>query len=386
MKFSTFMSELLNTASRDEKGNYLLRDPCMTDDAGHRLNVEELALFSAIDLLAAAGSACPWLTYREKKRYQGEDWITYNIQPNPNQNAAEFRRMLIARLLWNGEALVFERAGHIYLADSFQRDVRAFVPNVYRGVTCNNLSMDKVFREDEIWYFSYSNLRVSRLIANLKGLYSTALSEALDKYKRSGGRAGIVEIPSRPSGNKSFEGDVNKIMNERFKAFFSGKNAVVTLHEGWKFIPHDGPASQKSVSEVSDMEAIFRQAQDRACNALHIAPGLLRGDVTGLDDAIDYTLAFGLKPILKIIEAEVNRKSFLPLLLDGWCMRIDATHVKVADVFAVAEKAEKLLQNRVYNVNGLREKLDDDPLPFDWAEEYVMTKNAEVVTTTTGGA
>ena len=45
-------------------------------------------------------------------------------------------------------------------------------------------------------------------------------------------------------------------------------------------------------------------------------------------------------------------------VLDGWGVRIDATHVKVTDVFSVAEKAEKLLQNRVYNVNGLREKLD----------------------------
>lgn len=384
MRFSTFLSELMANASRDEKGNYLLRDPCMTDDAGRRLNVEELALFSAIDLLAAAGSACPWLTYRENKRYQGDDWVQYNIQPNPNQNAAEFRRMLIARLLWDGEALVFGHGGHIYLADSFQRDVRAFVPNVYRGVTCNNLSMDKVFQEDEVWYFSYSNLRVSQLIANLKGLYSTALSEALDKYKRSGGRAGIVEVPNRPSGNKNFEGDVNKIMNERFKAFFSGKNAVVTLHEGWKFIPHDGPASQKSVSEVSDMEAIFRQAQDRACNALHIAPGLLRGDVTGLDDAINYTLAFGLKPILKIIETEVNRKSWLPLMKEGWYMRIDATHVKVADVFSVAEKFEKLFQNGAYSINGLLEKLDEAPLPFPWADKHFVTKNAELIDTTGG--
>lgn len=385
MKFSTFMGELFSTARRDSQGNYLLRDPCVTDSVGNRLNVEELVLFSAIDLLASAGATCSWLTYRDGKRYKGADWLAYNMQPNPNQSAAEFKRLLIARMLWDNEALVFEHRGGYYLADSFQRDVRAFVPNQYRGITCNNLSMDKVFREDEVWYFRSANQQVAQLIANLKGLYSQALSEALDKYKRSGGRAGIVEVPNRPSGGKNFEGDVNKLMNERFKAFFSGKNAVVTLHEGWKFIPHDGPASQKGVSEVSDMEAIFRQAQDRACNALHIAPGLLRGDVTGLDDAINYTLAFGLKPILKVIETEVNRKTYGDKLLEGWGVRIDATHVKVTDVFSVAEKAEKLLQNRLYNVNGLREKLDDELLPFDWAEEYVMTKNAEVVTTQ-GGA
>ena len=84
---------------------------------------------------------------------------------------------------------------------------------------------------------------------------------------------------------------------------------------------------------------------------------------------------------LPAIETEVNRKSYGKQLLDGWGVRIDATHVKVTDVFSVAENAEKLLQNRVYNVNGLREKLDDELLPFGWADEYVMTKNAEVITT-----
>ena len=210
MKFSSFMAELFSTARRDEKGNYLLRDPCLTDSTGVRLNVEELVLFSAIDLLASAGAACTWLTYQEGKRHRGDDWLAYNVQPNPNQSAAEFKRLLIARLLWDNEALVFEHGGGYYLADSFQRDVRAFVPNAYRGVTCNNLSMNKVFREEEVWYFSYANQQVAQLIANLKGLYSTALNEALDKYKRSGGRASW-RSPTAPAAARPLRGTSTRL-------------------------------------------------------------------------------------------------------------------------------------------------------------------------------
>lgn len=385
MKFSTFMGELFSMARRDSQGNYLLRDPCVTDSAGNRLDVEELALFSVIDLLASAGSACSWLTYRDGKRHLGDDWLRYNYSPNPNQSGTAFKRMLVARMLWNNEALVVEHRGGLYIADSFQRTENGFGPNRYTGVTVGNETLTQEFEEGDVWYFRYANKQAAQLIANLKGLYSQALSEALDKYKRSGGRAGIVEVPNRPTSGKSFEGDVNKLMNERFKAFFSGKNAVVTLHEGWKFIPHDGPASQKGVSEVSDMDAIFRQAQDRACNVIHVAPGLLRGDVTGLDDAINYTLSFGLKPILRIIEAEINRKTYLDHIASGRFVRIDATHVKVVDLFSIADKVEKLLQNRVLNVNGILEKADDELLPYDWASEYTLTKNAEVVTSQ-GGA
>ena len=385
MKFSTFMSELFSMTHRDGLGNHQERDPCVTDSAGRRLDVEELALFSVVDLLASAGSACPWLTYRDGKRHNGEDWLRYNYSPNPNQSGTAFKRMLIARLLWYNEALVVEHRGGLYIADSFQRVENGFSPNRYTGVTVGNETLTQEFEEADVWYFRYANKQAAQLIANLKGLYSQALSEALDKYKRSGGRAGIVEVPNRPTGGKGFEGDVNKLMNERFKAFFSGKNAVVTLHEGWKFIPHDGPASQKGVSEVSDMEAIFRQAQDRGCNAIHVAPGLLRGDVTGLDDAVNYTLSFGLKPILRIIDTEINRKTYFDHIASGRFMRIDATHVKVVDLFSIADKVEKLTQNRILNVNGILEKADDELLPYDWANEYTLTKNAEVVTSQ-GGA
>lgn len=90
-------------------------------------------------------------------------------------------------------------------------------------------------------------------------------------------------------------------------------------------------------------------------------------------------LSFGVKPPLKVIETEVNRKSYGKAVLDDWYMRIDTTHIKTVDIFAVAEKADKLVQDRIYSPNGIREKLDDEPIPEAWADEYTMTKNLEVV-------
>lgn len=133
------------------------------------------------------------------------------------------------------------------------------------------------------------------------------------------------------------------------------------------------------------MESLFRQAQDRACNVYHIPPSILRGDVTNQDAAINAMLSFGVKPTLKVIETEVNRKSYGKAVVDGWCMRIDTTHIKTVDIFAVAEKADKLVQDRIYNPNGIREKLDDEPIPEPWADEYTMTKNMEVVNARKGG-
>lgn len=384
MRFTAFLNDLLDFAKRDAAGNIVLPGG-VTESAENRLNVEELALFSVIDLIASAGSLCEWRTYQDNVRVRKNDWYAWNVSPNPNQNAAEFKRLLLARLLRFNEALVFERNGHYYLADSFTREAYAFRPNVYHSVTCCNLTLRYSLAEPDVFYFRLANQHAAALMSHLQGLYSKAMEEAWMKYQHSGGRSGILEINAQARGRKTFEEDLTKLMNDRFRTFFEKKNAVLPLLEGFHYIPQDGPAVQKGASEVSDMESLFRQAQDRACNVYHIPPSILRGDVTNQDAAINAMLSFGVKPALKVIETEVNRKSYGKAVMDGWYMRIDTTHIKTVDIFAVAEKVDKLVQDRIYNANGIREKLDDEPIPEPWADEYTMTKNMEVVNVQKGG-
>lgn len=384
MRFANFLSDLLDFAKRDDSGNIVLPGG-VSESASNRLNVEELALFSVIDLIASAGSLCEWRTYQDGKRVQKEDWYSWNMCPNQNQNATEFKRILIARLLRFNEALVFSRNGSYYIADSFHQERYAFRPNVYTGITCCNLSLNYSMLEDDVFYFRLANQHAAALLGNLKGLYSRALEEAWDKYQHSGGRGGIVQISAQARTRPTFEKDMETLMNERFRTFFEKKNAVLPLFDGFTYVPQNGPAAQKSVSEVSDMESIFRQAQDRACNAYHVSPSILRGDVTNQDDAINGMLSFAVKPTMAVIQTEVNRKSYGKSVLDGWYMRIDTTHIKTVDIFAVAEKADKLIQDRIYNPNGIREKFDDELIPEPWADEYTMTKNMEVVSNGKGG-
>lgn len=378
MRFADFLSDLLDFGKRDEKGNIILPGG-VNDSYGDQLNVEELALFSVIDLIASAGSLCEWRTYSDGKRIYGNDWYSWNISPNENQNATEFKRILIARLLRFNEAMVFERNGSYYIADSFQRDSFAFRPNKYTNITCCNLTISYTLMEPEVFYFRLANQHAAALLGNLRGLYSKAMEEAWTKYQHSGSRSGIVEISTQARNRPTFERDMETLMNDRFRNFFERKNAVLPLFDGFKYVPQDGPAAQKGVSEVSDMESLFRQAQDRACNAYHVPPSILRGDVTNQDDAINSMLSFAVKPPMAVIQTEVNRKSYGKAVLDGWYMRIDTTHIKTVDVFAVAEKVDKLVQDSIYNPNGIREKLDDELIPESWGNEYTRTKNMEAV-------
>lgn len=385
MRFTDFLSDLLDFGKRDEKGNIVVNGS-LEKFAAARLNIEELALFSVIDLVASTAAMCEWKTYQGGESKQGNDWFRWNVEPNQNENAFYFKRLLFARLLRFNEALIFQRAdGSLYLADSFSREQFAFKPNVYSGISCNGLSLSYPKTEAEVLYFRLSNQSAAGLLHRIQGLYSEVFSEAIDKYKHSGGRSGVLKITGHATKDPSYEDKVAKIMQTRFKAFFENKNAVIPLFDGYDYTPHDGPASQKINGEVGDMESIVRQALDRSCNAYHVPPSLQRGDVTNQDEAIQSMLTFAVKPPVMTVETEVNRKQYGQAILDGWRVKIDMTHVRVVDIFDVAMKLDKLVQDAVLNTNEGRRMTSLDPIPEEWANRYHRTKNMEPVTTALKG-
>lgn len=189
----------------------------------------------------------------------------------------------------------------------------------------------------------------------------------------------MLKITGNATKDKNYEENVARLMQNRFKTFFESKNAVIPLFDGYDYTPDSGPASQKLNGEVGDMESLVRQAQDRACNAYHCPPCLLRGDVTNQDEAVQNLLTFGVKPAVLTVENEANRKQYGREILNGWRIRIDMTHVRVVDIFDVAVKLDKLIQDAVVNTNEGRGLLNMDPISEPWADEYHRTKNMEAV-------
>ena len=60
--------------------------------------VAELALFTAVDLIARTISKCEFVTVKENKKFIGEEYYSWNISPNKHQTKAEFIRKLTGRL------------------------------------------------------------------------------------------------------------------------------------------------------------------------------------------------------------------------------------------------------------------------------------------------
>ena len=66
--------------------------------------IREMALWSAINLVANAISKCEFKTFVNGEETKGREWYLWNIEPNKNQNSSAFIREWIAKLMFTTSA------------------------------------------------------------------------------------------------------------------------------------------------------------------------------------------------------------------------------------------------------------------------------------------
>lgn len=351
-----------------------------------QLAIEAFAISSAISLIASAISKCEFKTYSNGKELKGDEYYLWNIEPNKNQNSSQFIQEFVSKLLYNNECLVIEVNGQLIVADSFYQNEYATLENSFVNVAKGTMSFNKTFKMSEVLYFKLGNDDIRALLSNLLKGYNNLLNMAIGKYKRSGGRKGILDIDATASGNPEFQKRFDDLMNNRFKKYFEAENAVLPLHKGFNYEEQNGEGSKKSTSEMVDISSITKEAFERVAQAFKIPPALLRGDIADIEKLTDNFLTFCIDPIVDMISEETNRKRFgKSAFLKGSYLKVDTTCIKHIDIFAIAEKVDKLIASGTYSIDELRIKAGDMPLNTWWSRKHWITKNYSDIETVEGG-
>lgn len=242
-----------------------------------RAAVMELAIFSCVNLIAETAARAEVRTFHKNKELHGLEHYAWNVQPNINQNAVQLKRELFARALYFGEALLVEVNGQMLVAQSFQRAEHATAPDEFFGIVLRgDTAIKRRLTSDEVIYITTQNSEARAMLGELGALYGDMLRTSASNYKRAGGMRGTLEIGTQASGDPDFEKDLETLMNERFKAYFEAKNAVLPLTEGYKYTPQTG-ATIQSASEMSAIEKLTVQQFARACNAYKIPQEIFTG-------------------------------------------------------------------------------------------------------------
>lgn len=381
MKFLDWIKDFFGV---DQGTIYLNQQAIATQEV--QLAIEDFAIVSAISMIASAVSKCEFRTYLKNKENKADEYYLWNVEPNVNQNSSQFLQELVSKLLYYNECLVVEVNGQLVIADDFTQNEYAVVENIFTNVSRGTMTFNRPFPMSEVLYFKLGNDDIRALLSNLIKGYNNLLNMAIGKYKRSGGRKGILDINATAQGDKNFQDKFNDLMNNRFKTYFEAENAVLPLHNGYTYTEQNGEGNKKSTSEMVDIAAITKETFERVAQAFKIPPALLRGDIADIEKLTDNFLTFCIDPLCDMLQEEINRKRYGKVaFLAGSYLGIDTSCIKHIDIFAIADKVDKLIACGTYSIDELRIKAGDTPLNTWWSRKHWMTKNYSDIENLEGG-
>ena len=342
----------------------------------YALAIEDFAIQVAINLIAGLIAKCKFRTVVNGEEKEGIDFYRWNYEPNINQNGTEFKTELISKMLYYNEALIFEINGQMLIADDFTRTQYALYPNKYSNVRRGDFTSGKNFYEGDVMYFGYANKDTKELLSGLLNGYCELIGQSMDKYKRAGGRKGVVKTDINPQKDEAWQKALNDLYGNRFKSYYKNENALVVLPKGIEYTEISASGSQKSTSDVTDIINLTNEAFAKVGQCFKTPKALLLGDVANLDSSLDEALTTAIEPIISWLESEIIRKQYgQEAYSKGYYLKIDTTTIKHIDIMDVAGNLNNILSTGLYNVDQLRRKLGELPLNTWWSKQHYMTLN-----------
>ena len=303
-----------------------------------------------------------------------------NQSPNINQNADVFWRDLIYKLFDNGgEALVIEVAGQYYVADSFVKEERSFSDNIYRDIYVKGQKVrsKNLFLEREVFYFTLENF-LGYNAAETSSFYDHILNVISKQYLKKKYNKPIFEVPGiSPISGKPGETNKLEVLKKQVADFIhkDGDAALVTdgkieigkyesvMGEGYNDdAPNILKLSDHTVQMVSQM--------------FHLPKEALKGEEVSLSTHINLFL----RPLLDIIETEINRKHYSRLeFQSGNKIKIKTTTIEKTSAIENAKANDYRLRSGIYSINEIRKGEGEEPIKEEWADSHFMTLNYDII-------
>ena len=337
---------------------------------------KEMALLTCTQLITASLGKCEFQTFDKGDPKKRSEWRLWNIEPNKNQNAQDFRARLIYKLISTGDALVVETDdGSIYIADSYTRDDSVMREALYSDVAIDNVSMNRRFNEREVMHFILPNSGWLKTFDSVADAYAVVINSGVKGYRRAQGMKGTLSIDAiQMSTNEKMQKAYEALKNAAFKQFADAESAVLPLYKGMEYTD----TTQKTYSNQNsrDIRAMVDDLTDFAARMLGIPPVLVNGTVQDISSAMRKYVGDCLVPLTEVIRCEINRKRYTVGDIErGTMLVIDTTQAIYVDWLTAASGIDKLVASGALSVNEVRVLLRLPAIDEEWANRHYLTKN-----------
>ncbi len=349
--------------------------------------VAELALYTAVDLIARTISKCKFVTIKNNKEYRGEEYYSWNIAPNKHQTKSEFIRKLISTLILKNEVLIIQTSdGQRFIADSFNKKTNVITDDEFSSITIRDYSLNKTILSRDVIYLKHNNFALERLLKSMCRSYESLIKSAEKRYRKSTGHKGILKIDGYASGSDDYEKKLNELMQNHFKRYFEAENAVLPLTEGYEYDEPNVEANKTTNNEINDIQKLKTEAFNAVANALHIPPAIMRGEASQLKDAVDTFIADAVDTITAPLSQAINDKCYgKKQFSKGNYILIDTTYAKHIDVITSANNIDKAIACGVLTPAQAQEYAGMIPSNEEFARQHYLTKNYQTAALAVAG-
>lgn len=354
-----------------------------------QLQIKRHAMEHAIDLIAKTISKSEIQIYRKKngkisRDDNSKEYYTLNVQPNPNKEATSFFYEVIKKYLDDGEALIVELDGSLYLADTFQVSTSVLLPKTYYNVQVsddhgNSIFLRKIFTSENVIYL---NLKSSRIKETLDSYYEelgNLIGIASSHYKLNNLYKFRLKVPG---GQPKLKDPITEkeLTYEDYKqkitrGLFDEQDAIILLSDSFGLEKIDFGTGATS-DEWSKLE---KKWSDKVAMTFNIPLDIFYGNKTDKSTSTNDFITFGILPHLQIIEDGLNAKIIGESnYLRGERIRINRLNMKHFDILESAVNMDKLFSNG-YSHNEINEFIGIPKVDAAWADKHYITKNYENV-------
>ncbi len=368
-----FMDFLGNT--RNEKGEII---ESIIEEKVQEIYYKELAIQTAITLIANAIAKCEIKVYENNKEVKNEIYYKLNVEPNKNECSSQLWHKAIEKMIYEKESIIIDVSDSLHCADSYVVEERPLLGNLYKGVTLGPIQLKKIFKSDEVIRLQLNNTHIKKLIDGLYEQYGELLSYAAKSYKKSNGTKYKLLLDLTKANDENFQKTYREVVQKQLKEFMENDNAVYPQYKGYDLQYMDTKTSTK---DSSDFRNLRKEMFEIVAQAFQIPVSLMLGNITNIQDLVKMFLTFCIDPYANMISEEGSRKLYPGY--NNWekgnYIKVDTSTINHIDILDVAEKVDKLISSGTCCIDETREILELDPLNTEFSRQHFITKNYDTV-------
>ena len=373
MSIKTWFMDFLGNAKND-KGEII---ESVIEEKIQEVYYKELAIQTAITLIANAIAKCEIKVYEKNREVKNETYYTLNISPNKNENSSQLWHKAIEKMVYDNESIIIEVGNSLYCASSYSVEEYPILGNLYKGVAIGNLQLNKTFKSEEVFRLKLNNAHIKKLIDGLYEQYGELMSYAAKNYKKSNGTKYKLILDQVKASDEKFQETYREVVQKQLKDFVENENAVYLQYKGYD-LQDVSPTTNK---DSSDFRNLRKEMFEIVAQAFQIPVSLMLGNITNMNEIVKIFLTFCIDPIADMISEEITRK--ISGDYDNWIkgnyVKVDTSTINHIDILDVAEKADKLIASGTCCIDEVREIIGFDKLGTKFSQQHFITKNYDTV-------